>query len=70
MEENKKEESFKDIKTRLREELNDLYNRYGLDLVKLVVDEDDLHEALKKLQKLIKIKWRLNASIYFFFVLF
>lgn len=49
MEENKKEESFKDIKTRLREELNDLYDRYGLDLVKLVVDEDDLHEALKKL---------------------
>lgn len=49
MEENKKEESFKDIKTKLREELNDLYDRYGLDLVKLVVDEDDLHEALKKL---------------------
>lgn len=49
MEENKKEESFKDIKIRLREELNDLYDRYGLDLVKLVVDEDDLHEALKKL---------------------
>lgn len=49
MEENKKEESFKDIKNRLREELNDLYDRYGLDLVKLVVDEDDLHEALKKL---------------------
>ena len=49
MEENKKEESFKDIKTRLREELNDLYERYGIDLVKLVVDEDDLHEALKKL---------------------
>ena len=49
MEENKKDESFKDIKTRLREELNDLYDRYGLDLVKLVVDEDDLHEALKKL---------------------
>ena len=45
MEENKKEESFKDIKIRLREELNDLYDRYGLDLVKLVVDEDDLHEA-------------------------
>ena len=49
MEENKTAESFKDIKTRLREELNDLYDRYGLDLVKLVVDEDDLHEALKKL---------------------
>lgn len=49
MEENKKEESFKDIKIRLREELNDLYDRYGLDLVKLVVYEDDLHEALKKL---------------------
>lgn len=49
MEENKKKESFKDIKIRLREELNDLYDRYGLDLVKLVVDEDDLHEALKKL---------------------
>lgn len=49
MEENKKEESFKDIKTRLREELSDLYDRYGLDLVKLVVDEDDLHETLKKL---------------------
>lgn len=49
MSENEKEESFKDIKIRLREELNDLYDRYGLDLVKLVVDEDDLHEALKKL---------------------
>lgn len=49
MSENEKEESFKEIKTRLREELNDLYDRYGLDLVKLVVDEDDLHEALKKL---------------------
>ena len=49
MSENEKEESFKEIKTRLREELNDLYDRYGIDLVKLVVDEDDLHEALKKL---------------------
>ena len=49
MSENEKEESFEEIKTRLREELNDLYDRYGLDLVKLVVDEDDLHEALKKL---------------------
>ena len=33
--ENEKEESFKEIKTRLREELNDLYERYGLDLVKI-----------------------------------
>ena len=49
MSENEKEESFEEIKTRLREELNDLYDRYGLDLVKLVVDEDDLHEAIKKL---------------------
>lgn len=49
MSENEKEESFEEIKTRLREELNDLYDRYGLDLVKLVVDEDDLHEAIEKL---------------------
>ena len=54
MSENEKEESFEDIKTRLREnllreELNDLYERYGIDLVKLVIDEDYLHEALKKL---------------------
>lgn len=45
MSENKKEESFEEIKARLREELNDLYERYGLDIVKLVVDEDDLHRA-------------------------
>ena len=43
--ENKKEESFEEIKSRLREELNDLYERYGLDIVKLVVDEDDLHRS-------------------------
>ena len=49
MSENKKEESFEEIKARLREELNDLYERYGLDMVKLVVDEDDLHEAIKKI---------------------
>lgn len=49
MSENEKEESFEEIKTRLREELNDLYDRYGLDLVKLVVDEDDLHEAIEKI---------------------
>lgn len=49
MSENEKEESFKEIKTRLREELNDLYDRYGLDLVKLVVDEDDLYKAIEKL---------------------
>ena len=48
MEENEKEESFEEIKTRLREELNDLYDRYGLDLVKLVVDEDDLYKAIEK----------------------
>lgn len=47
MQENKKEESFEEIKSRLREELSDLYVRYGLELVKLVVDEDDLHETLK-----------------------
>lgn len=46
---NKKEESFEEIKSRLREELNDLYDRYGLDMVKLVVDEDDLHKAIEKL---------------------
>lgn len=49
MSEDKKEESFEEIKSRLKEELNDLYDRYGLDMVKLVVDEDDLHETLKKL---------------------
>ena len=49
MSENEKEESFEEIKTRLREELNDLYDRYGIDLVKLVVDEDDLHEAIEKI---------------------
>lgn len=52
MSENKKEESFEEIKTRLREELNDLYERYGLDMVKLVVDEDDLH----KMERAIKNK--------------
>ena len=49
MSENEKEESFEEIKAKLREELNDLYDRYGLDLVKLVVDEDDLHEAIEKI---------------------
>ena len=50
MAENKKEESIEEeIKSRLREELNDLYERYGLDMVKLVVDEDDLHKAIKKI---------------------
>ena len=49
MSENEKEESFKEIKTRLREELNDLYDRYGIDLVKLVVDEDDLYKIIVKL---------------------
>ena len=49
MAENEKEESFKEIKTRLREELNDLYDRYGIDLVKLVVDEDDLYKTIVKL---------------------
>ena len=49
MSENKKEESFEEIKVKLREELNDLYERYGLDLVKLVVDEDDLYKAIKKI---------------------
>lgn len=49
MSENEKEESFKEIKTRLREELNDLYDRYGIDLVKLVVDEDDLYKTIEKL---------------------
>lgn len=49
MSENEKEESFEEIKTRLREELNDLYDRYSLDLVKLVVDEDDLYKTIVKL---------------------
>ena len=49
MSENEKKESFKEIKAKLREELNDLYERYGLDLVKLVVDEDDLYKAIEKL---------------------
>ena len=49
MSENKKEETFEDINSRLREELNDLYDRYGFDMVKLVVDEDDLHKAIEKL---------------------
>lgn len=49
MSENEKEESFEEIKAKLREELNDLYERYGLDLVKLVVDEDDLHKTIVKL---------------------
>lgn len=49
MSENEKEESFEEIKSKLREELNDLYERYGIDLVKLVVDEDDLHKAIEKL---------------------
>ena len=49
MSENEKEESFEENKTRLREELNDLYDRYGIDLVKLVVDEDELHKTIVKL---------------------
>lgn len=49
MSENEKKESFEEIKAKLREELNDLYERYGLDLVKLVVDEDDLYKAIEKL---------------------
>ena len=49
MSENEKEESFEEIKSKLREELNDLYERYGIDLVKLVVDEDDLYKAIEKL---------------------
>ena len=49
MSENEKEDSFKEIKTRLTEELNDLYDRYGIDLVKLVVDEDDLYKTIVKL---------------------
>lgn len=49
MSENEKEESFEEIKAKLREELNDLYERYGLDLVKLVVDEDDLYKTIVKL---------------------
>ena len=49
MSENEKKESFEEIKAKLREELNDLYERYGLDLVKLVVDEDNLYKAIEKL---------------------
>ena len=49
MSETEKEESFEEIKFKLREELNDLYERYGIDLVKLVVDEDDLYKAIEKL---------------------
>lgn len=49
MPENEKEESFEEIKAKLREELNDLYERYGLDFVKLVVDEDDLYKAIEKI---------------------
>lgn len=49
MSENEKEESFEEIKVKLREELNDLYDRYGIDLVKLVVDEDDLYKAIEKI---------------------
>lgn len=49
MSEDKKEESIEEIKSRLREELNDLYERYGLDMVKIVVDEDDLHKAIEKI---------------------
>ena len=49
MSENEKEESIEEIKSKLREELNDLYERYGFDLIKLVVDEDDLHKTIVKL---------------------
>ena len=51
MSENKKEETFEEIKSRLREELNDLYERYGLDLVKLVVDEDELYRLQDNIAK-------------------
>jgi len=49
MSEDKKEENFEEIKSRLREELDDLYVRYGFDMVKTVVEEDDLHKAIEKL---------------------
>ena len=49
MSENEKEESIEEIKSKLREELNDLYERYGFDLIKLVVDENDLHKTIVKL---------------------
>lgn len=48
MSEDKKEENFEEIKSRLREELDDLYIRYGFDMVKSVVDEDDSHKDIKK----------------------
>ena len=51
MSKDKKEESFKEIKSKLREELNDLYDRYGLDMVKLVVDEDDLHKTMQRIEE-------------------
>ena len=51
MSENKKEETFVETKARLREELNDLYERYGFDMVKLVVDEDDLHKMENAIMK-------------------
>ena len=49
MSENEKEESIEEIKSKLREELNDLYERYGFDFIKLVVDENDLHKTIVKL---------------------
>lgn len=48
MSEDKKEENFEEIKSRLREELDDLYVRYGFDIVKMVVEEDDSHKVIKK----------------------
>lgn len=48
MSEDKKEENFEEIKSKLREELNDLYDRYGIDMVKSVVDEDESHKDIKK----------------------
>ena len=51
MKENKTE-SFEETKSRLREELSDLYERYSFDIVKLVVDEDDSH----RMERAIKNK--------------
>ncbi len=45
----KQEESSEEIKSRLREELSDLYDRYGFDLVKSIVNEDVTDTILLKL---------------------
>ncbi len=47
----KKEETYDETKARLKEELSDLFYRYGFDMVKLIVDEEDYHRCVESISK-------------------